>query len=295
MKKNIRIALCILIILFFAYICYMIMHKEIKRENISKIEIDFNDFNGIYTFYEKENINIALDKEKLLRTYISPNGTFGVYQTIEYKVFYNNGKIIKKKYNNVYPVDKIFKPLFNSEEYKKQAIFLFKDEAFEVDKLTLYIEPMRTKYIEITDKELIKGLIIALREYYLTTDELLEEYDINHINTIETEFSKNSYVYACYAITPNNTEGLELLKKVGIYNDLVVNANNIENMAIFNGDVRVDIYDKELIQIIIDSAGREGRGTTVMHFVAKTKDNFEITGNFYKNQVPEKIEALFKY
>lgn len=190
MNKKIRIILFMLIVLLLIYIYYIVVNKDVESENISKIEINFNDFTGVYTFGEKENIDIALGKEKYLRTYISPKGTFGSYQTIDYKIFYDNGKVIIKKYENVYPVNEIFKDLFNSEEYKKQALYIFKEEAFEINKLTLYIESINNKRIEITNKELINNIIIALREYYLTKEQIFDDSDYNHINTIEVEFPK---------------------------------------------------------------------------------------------------------
>ena len=301
LKKKTKIICSVILLICLTIIAVMLVYvyintsRKIPRENISSIEIDFNDFSGRYVFSEKANIDIALELEEYLRKYISPRGTFGLYQTIEYKIIYDNGNIITKKYKNVYPVNKIFQKLFNSEEYKTQALDIFKSEIFEIEKIILYADPQDKRYVEITDKNIINDIIISLREYYLEREfYILNDSDDNSINTIKVNFPENTHISGSYIISPNNKKAIEVLKGAGIYNKLVITSDDLKFITVHNGNISVDVYDREIIKLAIEKSGIEGRGTTVMRFTGITKSGFKINGNFYRDSVPEKIEKLFE-
>ena len=290
-KKLVLVFFIIIIIIIYVLINIIINNNE--NGNIVEIKINLDEIsNKVYTFKDEENIKIALDIANYLETYNSFNSKFGVYQDVEYKIVYENGKTISKIYKQIYPIQGIFEELINSDEYKRQYLSIFEPKALETDKLILYAKSQDKRYIEIIDKEDIKTFIEVLREYYLNMEWPLYHNVKDTINNICIEFPEESEIFEYYEINPQDPKLINALKELDIYKDLIINAEDIEYMTFTNWDKSIDVYDKKIIQLAIDNAEIHGSGATVMQCYATTKYGIQVIGNFYRDNIPMEIQQL---
>lgn len=282
-----------ILMLIYLIIIYLFKIQSIPKENISEIRINLNQFLNKTSFREKENIDKALEIEELLKKNLLSLGTFGNYRTIEYNIIYKDGKSITKKYNNVYPVHKIFEELIESEEYKKQTYDIYDEKIYNIDKVILYLKEINDKQIEINDKEKICKIIKLLQEEYLSNN-ISKYINDNHINNIEVEFGSELITLSSYILNFNSLKVSETLKEIGVYEELIISSDDIESFTISKGNEKINVKDKKIIQIILDLAQPYSSGESIVTCQATTIDGCTVYGTFFKNNVPEEIEKLFE-
>lgn len=291
--KNKEFFIILGIIIFGIFISYII--KTYNTSNIT--EINLNLITGSnqgetqkYIFKEQENIIELLEIEKKLRSFKSEDDINCPYTSIEINIVYTAGKKIQKTYK-IKPYEKLFENLLNSMEARKQSIPLLYENVSNVDKIILRAPYPKTNFIEIRDKQLIDEIIVGLREYYLS-DKILDKRSLSPLVSIGIDF----YIPGSYKIFNDNEKIINLLKEQDMYDELAITSLDIKDMYITKGNKKVEIKDKKLMDLILESScnGSGYESSIYVNATLNASDDNKIYASILKNNIPQEIEKLLE-
>ena len=223
------------------------------------------------------------------------------YTWIDIVYVMENGKEIKRNYDSV-PENWLYsnedlRSLVESEPYKEMIYPVMEWELEDMDLSGINLLPnyegnvCGKKIVQLSDKEKMEQLFTALQEDLkdLTFEEMnitgsenralfSVEFAVNNKDVISEELNKEYYEYYGYyysedqeyyeySVNRHYDKTLALLKEWGVYNDLVVSANDVDRISVVKVEVRedngqieyptVNITDKETIQDILDTAASD--------------------------------------
>ncbi len=288
-KKGFYLFLIIVPIIIFLLI--IINHFYINNtEHISKIKLSIyeNSDRKEYIFKDNENIKKLLEILEVLKTFQSEDNINEPYTDIIFSLIYNNNETIKKSYS-IRPWRELFADIFNSTEFKKQNYWLFYGDVANTEKIVLKSK-LKNNSIEITNKETINSITKELQNYYLS-DESIEKNKYKLLSEdINIKFLPSEKEYT---LNWNNITLSELLKQEGIYNQLVITVEDIENIFLTKNSKKIEIKNKDLIETILKTAQHGSRGTSVITVEAILKNSEKVYGSFLQDAVPQEIMELF--
>lgn len=291
----------IVIIVFIIGITYVSKLKSniphINEIKSVEVHIGGADKEENYTFYlsEKENILEVININKQLLKYKDPDvDTWKLDVSITYSL--ENGMKQKEKFKKIRPVSDYFEKIYNSLEYKKQTIDIFKIKPENITKIILkdsYID--RKKTITIEDKDIIlKAYKNSMKTFELYNSD--EEY--YYIGNIEFYNSVDNNI-AHGIILREHLLWNNFFNENEIVSPIKVSPSEIEEIIIRNDKIskKILIKDYDKMSEILDTYYDGHHGTKSSNYsveiVLKNPDMRHWYGSFYKSKVPRFIVNSF--
>lgn len=258
--------------------------SDIQLATITNLDIDSTD--GIITSQDEEGkliealcgfhqqmleLNPGLFNDR--QDYVTSYGMHITYQL-------ENGSSIQRYYQvpfDLYRQNEELRILYESEDRKKNDIQIFReDPAIGKDTritLSMYFnEPAFGKNAVILETDQVEGFIQALQKDMLEKTFAQSNSNIAPILSANIEIPKpkkegddpkaQSYVYTNYDILPYYTHTLQWISQQGLYDTLVVTAEDISYGEVYlyeSQPVRTDRYGYALLDIYEETEGWEGR------------------------------------
>jgi ABC-2 type transport system permease protein len=278
------------------YIGYNIYWWESKDRTDLNITDD-RDESGIYT--EPENIENITKLHKLILDKRSSNGSS---EYIAYKLK-NGEKIIRYYCIDTDQYASALTPVYESAEYKKSRFPILYQDVNNIK----YVEmgdnrTQKTPYV-LSEKDKLKAFKAAISEDIKN----LQYKDIsdNFERTIYMDIVNTQNKRVSYALRSNYVKTLAWLKQQGIYDKIILQANDIQSITInkvdfssnkANSDPRtIEIEDKdiisELLNISIDSSRVKDNINYTVFFNQSNRGSYPANLYIDYDKVSEKLKG----
>lgn len=258
-----------------------------------------------YVLKEKENIQEALDVAKMLEDYKSPAIETWMVD-IEYAIINKNGHEKKMTYKNIRPYDELFETVLQSNEVRIQEMDLYKIDSSKITSIILSNIAKEPIVIERASDEIwLEEFIENLKNYCLSE----QYFDENRVTNpscyvdiqliTEPDATANaSEPIESYFIASDNEEGMELLRRKGIYEELLVMPEDIETMTLQQWDKQIVVTDQQLMQCVLEHYRDYHTNKSKIEVEYTLKEGHDRSrtqyGSLLKDEIPKEVEALFR-
>ncbi len=229
----------------------------------SKDNPDFEFYNNESTFVLKDPQNIE-NVTKLHKLVLDKRSDEGQFQYIAYKLK-NGKKIIRKYYMDTDLYASGLSPIYESKEYKEGRYPILTQKVEDLKYIEFYDQRSVNKPFVVSDKTKLEGFKNAIikdienSSYQNLASNSGYNYMTLNINIVETNKTKEKIIN--YPIRSSYTNTFDWLKKEGIYDEVVLQAEDLNSIALTsyyktydNGYVeptRVEITDKVVINELL--------------------------------------------
>ena len=287
------------------------------------------------TFFEKDNSYYLADTAEIMPADIT-------YTWVDIVYVLENGKEVKRSYDSI-PENWLYsnedvRSLVESEPYKEMIYPILGWELEDMALTGINLLPSYEgdvcgkKTVQISDQDRMEQLFNAYQEDLrsLTFEEMnisgsenralfTVELAVKNSDVISEELNKEYYEYYGYYYSDDHEyfeynvnrhyeKTLALLKEWGIYNSLVVSANDIDHMNVVKVEIREDnsqkeypsvtITDREAIQTVLDTAASDWYNYDLRYEITAYPNNRTMADEciylyYDPDNVPEFISGAF--
>ncbi|WP_174731500.1 DUF6449 domain-containing protein [Mesobacillus harenae] len=206
-----------------------------------------------------------------------------------------------------------YKPIYESEKYKRAVNEIFKVKPHQAEKVTIQSHGMVPKHITITDSAEVEELVAAVQKDILEESYESMVYRQGNSASMEIYMGGNSFVYLELKPSYNNLkewlERKDLLHRamviaddisyilVGKESDIGLDPYSIDSRQVHekleNHPNTIKITDKARIQECLDRATWNIEETYIASFMYETEESPELKA-FHRDHAPEFIKKHFE-